>query len=140
MGIEVISVIDRGIYEGNSVIDVILRRDNTFVECKGIMIWDNDPEMIPNAYQEWIEAADRGEEGFSTWRGWRNQPRPVPRLPIVQTSRVKSAAQDLYDALESLAGLFDTPIARRRYVGNDFYDEAIQMSRAALKKAGKNAR
>lgn len=134
--VRVQSTWDSGLFNGYGLVDVVLRKGNTFVQCKGVKIWNDDPESVETAFYEWIKLALTENEGYTTWQAGAQD---IPDL-TTQTYQVEAAAQDLYDALESLAGLFDTPIARRKYADNDFYQEAIAMTRAALRKAGKNDR
>jgi len=67
--VQVISVEDCGWYmDGNtsgSTVTVTLCRGNTYAKCEDILIWD--AEFAEEAFDEWMELATNGEEGYTTW-------------------------------------------------------------------------
>lgn len=67
MRVEVISVEDAGYYSSGytsgSTVKVTLARDGEFVTCDGILIWEE--EFAEEAFDEWVECALAGEEGYT---------------------------------------------------------------------------
>lgn len=67
--VEVVSVEDCGWYMDNytsgSTVTVTLYKDGVYAKCEDILIWD--AEFAEDAFDEWMELAADGEEGYSTW-------------------------------------------------------------------------
>lgn len=69
--VEVVSVEDAGYYSseyarGNTV-KVTLRRGDEVASCDGILIWEE--EFAEEAFDEWVELALAGEEGYTYTEG-----------------------------------------------------------------------
>lgn len=61
--IEVVFVEDGVPFEGMSTVCVTLKRDNDFVTCDGIAIWDG--ELVDDdLFDEWVSYAKNGEKGY----------------------------------------------------------------------------
>ena len=69
--IEVVSISAGDYYSGpytsGSTVDVVLRSDNEFVSCDGILIWDEDATSLDDIFEEWKDLARAGEEGYDYW-------------------------------------------------------------------------
>ena len=69
--VEVVSVEDAGYYVGEytsgSTVKVTLRRGTEVASCDGILIWEE--EMAEEAFDEWVELALAGEEGYTYTEG-----------------------------------------------------------------------
>ena len=70
--VEVDSVEDDGFFSdgrvSGSCVKVTLRRDDTFVSCEQILIWEEeDDEYMQAVFDEWLAYAKSGEEGYKTW-------------------------------------------------------------------------
>ena len=67
--VEVVSVEDAGYYSSEyasgSTVTVTLCKGNEYARCKGILIWEED--MADEAWDEWVELAASGEEGYTYW-------------------------------------------------------------------------
>jgi hypothetical protein len=67
--VKVVSVKDGGYYTSKyasgSTVDVVLQRGDVFASCKQILIWEDCYKE--EAFDEWMELADAGEEGYATW-------------------------------------------------------------------------
>ena len=65
--VEVVSVEDAGFYSGaytsGSTVKVTLRRGDEVASCDGILIWEE--EMAEDCFDEWVELALAGEEGYT---------------------------------------------------------------------------
>ena len=65
--VEVVSVEDAGYYASEyasgSTVKVTLKRGNDFATCDGILIWEE--EMADDCFDEWVECAVAGEEGYT---------------------------------------------------------------------------
>ena len=68
--VEVVLVEDSGYYSSEyisgSTVKVTLRRDDEYVSCDDILIWDSD-EYLSDIFNEWKELAEAGEEGYDYW-------------------------------------------------------------------------
>lgn len=69
-GIDVISVEPDGYYSGATIsggtVRVVLQRDNEFVSCKDIVLWDES--LVDNdMFDEWVMMAQSGQEGYEYW-------------------------------------------------------------------------
>ena len=66
--VTVVSVEDGGYYESEyasgETVDVTLQRGDVQVCCTGILLWD-DSDDLNAVFEEWLELAEAGEEGFS---------------------------------------------------------------------------
>jgi hypothetical protein len=61
---------------------------------------------------------------------------PVSRNPLYEARmRAESMGPELYDALKTMVGCFDTPIMRRRIGEDSIAMEALQIARDTLAKA-----
>ena len=69
--VEVVSVEDAGYYVGEytsgSTVKVTLKRGDEIASCDGILIWEE--EMAEEAFDEWVELALAGEEGYTYTAG-----------------------------------------------------------------------
>lgn len=69
--VEVVSVEDAGFYSdantSGSLVKVTLCRGNEFASCDGILIWEE--EFAEEAFDEWVELALAGEEGYTYTAG-----------------------------------------------------------------------
>ena len=45
------------------------------------------------------------------------------------------ASPELLESVQNFLGIFDTPIARRKFGHSEFFNETIEIARKALKKA-----
>lgn len=68
--VEVVSVEENGYFvdenTSGSTVAVVLQRDNEFVKCEGILIWED--EMAEECFEDWKQTALEGEEeGYSYW-------------------------------------------------------------------------
>ena len=68
MKVKVVDVEDGGYYSsayanGNTV-NVTLKRGKDFVRCNGILIFERE-QVNNNLFDDWVEAAKAGEEGFN---------------------------------------------------------------------------
>ena len=67
MQVEVVSVKDAGYYTSayasGSTVNVTLKRGEDFATCNSILIWEED--MAEDCFDEWMECAVAGEEGYS---------------------------------------------------------------------------
>ena len=67
MQIEVVSVEAAGYYwseyASGSTVKVTLKRGEDFATCDGMLIWEE--ELAEEAFDEWLECAVAGEEGYS---------------------------------------------------------------------------
>lgn len=65
----VVSVEDSGFYSGNNVsgstVNVTLQRGSDFASCDQILIWDAESLDLNEVFDEWVELAVSGEEGYS---------------------------------------------------------------------------
>ncbi|MGI9141676.1 MAG: hypothetical protein ACR2IJ_00645 [Fluviibacter sp.] len=65
--VEVVSVKDAGYYSSEyasgSTVKVTLQRGTETVSCDGILIWED--EMADDAFEEWMDCALAGEEGYA---------------------------------------------------------------------------
>lgn len=51
----------------DGTVDATLRQGDLYVRCEGIGLWDE--ELCDEAvFEEWVEYADAGEDGYSKWR------------------------------------------------------------------------
>lgn len=50
-------------------------------------------------------------------------------------AKLIAQAPNLLESIQNLLGIFDTPIARRKYGNDEFYNEAISVARETIKKA-----
>jgi hypothetical protein len=69
--VQVVSITDAGYYasehmSGNCV-NVTLQRGGDFVSCDSILIWEE--EYAEDCFDEWVECAIAGEEGYSAMIG-----------------------------------------------------------------------
>jgi len=67
MKVKVVNIEDSGYYtsehmSGNTV-KVTLRRGKAFASCEQILIWDE--EYAEDCFEEWMECALAGEEGYT---------------------------------------------------------------------------
>jgi hypothetical protein len=67
MQVEVVDIEAAGYYwskyaNGNTV-KVTLQRGKDFASCDGMLIWEE--ELAEEAFDEWLECAVAGEEGYS---------------------------------------------------------------------------
>ena len=51
---------------GRGTVKVTLQRGNELVSCDGILIFDPD-EVDDGIFEEWVELALDGEEGYEHW-------------------------------------------------------------------------
>lgn len=69
MQVEVVSVEDGGWYAdkytSGSTVNVTLFKDGVYAKCEGILIWEE--EYAEDAFEEWLEMAADGEDGYTTW-------------------------------------------------------------------------
>jgi hypothetical protein len=69
--VEIVSIEDCGYFENattyGSTVTVTLRCGNEFVRCEDILIFESDEDAITEAFYEWQEAAQAGEEGYAYW-------------------------------------------------------------------------
>lgn len=67
MKVEVVSVEAAGYYASEyasgSTVKVALKRGEDFASCDGILIWEE--ALAEEAFDEWLECAVAGEEGYS---------------------------------------------------------------------------
>ena len=67
MKVKVVSVEAGGYYSGaytsGSTVNVTLQRGEDFASCDGILIWED--EMAEECFDEWVECAAAGEEGYT---------------------------------------------------------------------------
>ena len=67
MKVEVVSVEAAGYYTSayasGSTVKVALKRGEDFATCDGILIWEE--ELAEDCFEEWLECAAAGEEGYS---------------------------------------------------------------------------
>jgi hypothetical protein len=67
--VQVVSIEDCGYYSSEytsgSTVTVTLQRGNTFAKCEGILIWEE--EYMEDCFDEWLDCANAGEEGYTTW-------------------------------------------------------------------------
>ena len=67
----VVSVEDAGYYSSEytsgSTVKVTLQRGNEIASCDGILIWEE--EFAEEAFDEWVELALAGEEGYTYTEG-----------------------------------------------------------------------
>lgn len=78
MTVEVLDVTDGEFYvsEGisGSTVNVVLCRTNDdgskeFASCAGILIFEEeDDETLEDIFDEWVEYAGQGEEGYKYWK------------------------------------------------------------------------
>ena len=65
----VVSVEDGGFYSdaytSGSTVNVMLKRGDDFASCDGILIWDAESLDLDEVFDEWVELAVSGEEGYS---------------------------------------------------------------------------
>lgn len=65
--VEVVSVEAAGYYTSEyasgSTVKVALKRGKDFASCDGILIWEE--EMAGDCFDEWVECAVAGEEGYT---------------------------------------------------------------------------
>lgn len=71
--VKVVSVEDAGYYIGEgfsgSTLRVVLQRDNEFVECDGVALWNEDPGAADSQlFNEWSRAALNKETGYRYWK------------------------------------------------------------------------
>lgn len=45
--------------------DVVLRMGKVRVQCLGVDFVDDDEDALGDAFEEWLEMAEAGEEGFA---------------------------------------------------------------------------
>jgi hypothetical protein len=50
-------------YTSGSTVNVTLKRGEDFASCDGILIWED--EFAEEAFDEWVELAVAGEEGYT---------------------------------------------------------------------------
>jgi hypothetical protein len=69
--VQVVSIKDAGYYIGEgisgSTVNVTLQRGGDFVSCDSILIWEE--EYAEDCFDEWVECAIAGEEGYSAMIG-----------------------------------------------------------------------
>lgn len=69
--IEVVSIEDAGYYTSEhisgSTVRVVLQRGDEFVECDGIVIWEEE-YLDDDLFDEWKMCAEAGEEGYKYWK------------------------------------------------------------------------
>ena len=69
--VQVVSVEDAGYYSGQftsgSTVKVTLRRGNEVASCDDILIWEE--EFAEECFDEWVELALAGEEGYTYTEG-----------------------------------------------------------------------
>jgi hypothetical protein len=46
--------------------NVTLQRGNEIASCTGIMLWDDEILEMCDLFEEWVEYALEGEEGYAT--------------------------------------------------------------------------
>lgn len=67
MKVEVVRVEDAGYYCGmwtsGGTVNVTLRRGEDLATCNGILIWEE--QYAEECFDEWVECAVAGEEGYS---------------------------------------------------------------------------
>lgn len=67
--VEVFSVEDAGYYSSEyasgSTVTVTLCKGNEYAKCEGILIWED--ELAEEAWEEWVELAEAGEQGYTHW-------------------------------------------------------------------------
>lgn len=67
--VKVISVEDAGYYTSEytsgSTVKVTLQRGKDVATCDGILIWDE--EFAEEAFDEWVDCAKAGEEGYTAF-------------------------------------------------------------------------
>lgn len=68
--IQVVSIEDAGYFTSNitsgNTVTVTLKRDNDYVTCEGILIWEN--ELADNdLFDEWVACAVNKEEGYTAY-------------------------------------------------------------------------
>lgn len=68
--VEVVSVDEAGYYSdaniSGSTVAVTLQRGNEFVECDGIVLWEE--ELVDeDLFEEWKGYAEEGEKGYTYW-------------------------------------------------------------------------
>jgi len=51
-------------YASGNTVNVTLRRGKDFASCDGILIFERE-QVNSNLFDDWVEAAIAGEEGFS---------------------------------------------------------------------------
>jgi hypothetical protein len=51
-------------YASGNTVNVTLRRGKDFVKCDGILTFERE-QVNSNLFDDWVEAAIAGEEGFS---------------------------------------------------------------------------
>ena len=73
MQVEVVSVEDDGHYSDANIsgncVKVTLKRNTAsgveYVSCGQIVLWEEDD--LDGTFEEWVECAEAGEEGFAHW-------------------------------------------------------------------------
>jgi len=67
MKVEVLNIEDGGFYKDAAVsgncVKVTLRRGKEIASCDGILIWEE--EYADDCFDEWVECAMAGEEGYT---------------------------------------------------------------------------
>jgi len=67
MKVKVVSIEAAGYYTSEyasgSTVKVALQRGEDFASCDGMLIWEE--ELAEEAFDEWLECAVAGEEGYS---------------------------------------------------------------------------
>ena len=60
--------INQGMARG-ALVNVTLQRGREFARSDGILIWEpREPQRVLQRYfNEWMEAAEQGEEGYAYW-------------------------------------------------------------------------
>lgn len=70
---EVFSVEDSGFYTSSdgrtygSTVKVTLVRGDEYVTCDGILIWEEEEDILDEVFDEWQGYAEEGEEGYTFW-------------------------------------------------------------------------
>ena len=54
-------------YNDEGTVDVTLKQGDLFVRCEDIALWD-EGTCDDAVFEEWLEYAEAGEQGFKMWR------------------------------------------------------------------------
>lgn len=71
--VEIVEIEDGDYFVGSTTqggtVNVTLRRGDAFVRCEGILIFEEEDfdEVADEIFEEWMEDAKAGEEGYTTW-------------------------------------------------------------------------
>lgn len=63
--VNVVSIEEDGVFDGETTVAVTLQRDNVKIKCEGILIWEDDEDELESVFEEWLELAQDGIDGFT---------------------------------------------------------------------------